>query len=216
MEPIDYQKVFGSPGEHDDWVREYLRDLRQNWAAAEATVTKSVTAIIALATAFLLIAAHGIGEVAIAGVKITRLAPVEAAIPVMITYLFYVTAQNSATSFLLGIVHDELCQYYWPAFYLENLELTLRPVGSLTGVSLTASHVKNEFLANTLAMVGFLRFIVFVIGPFTFAVYAMVALWRQSEMPTVLAALSTGLSSVLLLAVLPSLVSIAAIASRKL
>ena len=204
---IDFEQVFGKPGASPDAVREYLSNIRDNWASAEGAISKSLAIFIAISTAFLLIQSNALGGVAISGITISKLPLVYVAIPVILSYLMFTITLNMGLSWRLQTIHDDLYEYSWRPFWGEDLELTLRPSNSFAVSELLRfSNRPGTLLKTMLGWLGPIRATTYLIGPLAFSIYALTQIWIRGKSSTVESSLATVLSAVFIVSCLPTLI----------
>jgi hypothetical protein len=208
MPKDDFDRSLGRLVDNSDMIREYWRDVRANWQASEASLRRTVFYIVALATAFILLGAKGIGEISFVGLKVTDLNVVRTLIPVVLGYLAYVVSADAAISLRLRHLHDALAKHYWPDFYANDLELPVRPVGSFQDLAVIERHVRNKFLRKGVHAGSIVRFLVILACPALFEVFALWQLLAQEGGVVWLEIVVTVLSAALVLASVPNLVYI--------
>lgn len=205
----------GSRGSRDsNFVREYLKDLREVWGSTDASLTRTTFIIVVLAGTFVLIAGKGIGDVSVSGLKITNLPLVQAVIPVVVAYLAFVQSISAAVAGRLMNVHDRLCEHYWPKFHEEGLDRTLRPGNSFASTAVLSCSIANQTWKKPFKFLPAVRFVVYLVAPPLFVLYSLVQLWQAQQHPgvstLVIVAVTVG-SALLLLASIPNLVLIYAL-----
>jgi hypothetical protein len=127
----------------------------------------------------------------------------------VIAYFIFSLSLSAGIALRLGRVHDDLCQCYWPEFYSQDLELTLRPSTSFGATGILSNITEHEWLNNMIAFTGGLRFIAYVVGPLAFEVYTLITLGRSSDISTSAFIVATTLTVALLLACLPNMLFLA-------
>ncbi len=206
---VDFRSVFGPPGEQPEVVREYLRDLRTNWAGYESSIARSSGLMFGLAAAFLLLSGGSVGTVSLVGVELTSLEIIQASIPVVIGYLAFALVQASALSWRLADTHDELVEYSFPSFYAADLELTLHPPGAFTAQALLRFSTTRPGLGRLVGKLGLLRSAVQLFAPLVFLVYAVVEMWADRVASPVTRSVSTVLTVAMLAAAVPHFLHLA-------
>jgi hypothetical protein len=170
---VDFDKALGSLNDNSELIREYWKDLRASWQASESSLRRTLFYILALAASFMLLGTKAVGEVTFLGVQVTNLGLVRTLIPATIAYLIYAASTSTAITVRLAQIHDELAHHYWPNFYNANLELTVRPVGSIAENALVTNEIDNAFLASIATGAGMARFLIYMFVPILFEVYAL-------------------------------------------
>lgn len=180
--PVDFAKALGGLKQNSEMIREYWRDLRASWQASESALRRTLFYILVLAASFMLLNAKAISDVTLLGFQVKNLGIVVTLIPAVIAYLIYVASNNAAITFRLAQIHDNLAHYYWPDFYSENLELTIRPVGSVAETTLVVIGLGNtSFLGKVAGVAGVARFLIYMAAPIVFEVYALWQLFVHHE-----------------------------------
>lgn len=121
------------------------------------------------------------GGVTFLGVNVTNRGLLVTLIPAIIAYLIYTISTNAAISFRLGKIHDDLAAHYWPKFYSANLELTVRPSGSIGENELVTNEIDSSFLGSIAMGAGVTRFLVYIFAPIIFEAYALWQLFAHRE-----------------------------------
>jgi hypothetical protein len=170
---VDFRNALGDLDKNSEMIREYWRDLRASWQASENALRRTLFYILALAASFILLGTKDVGELTFLGLTLTNRALVVTLIPAIIAYLIYVVSTNAAITYRLSAVHDGLARCYWPSFYTANLELTVRPSGSIGENELVTNEIDNSFLAGLAMGAGVTRFLIYIFAPILFEVYAL-------------------------------------------
>jgi hypothetical protein len=206
MREIDFTAAFRNPAEHQDWLLAYASDLRENWKSTESAFSRTTFLVVSLAATFVLIGGNEVAEFSVGGMKITNLNVVQGGLPVVIAYLTFTLSLTAGIAFWLASTYDALCKHYWPEFYAQDLELTLRPSSSFAATAILASATGKHWLGNLMGWVGAVRFLAYIVGPVVFEAYALTSLWRSTTVSTLEAVVVSTLTVGLLAACLPNLV----------
>jgi hypothetical protein len=204
MKPVDFDSAFGKLDKNPEMIREYWRDLRASWQASEGALRRTTFYTLALAAVFLLINTKDLKEVTFLGLGLTNLNLIATLIPAVIGYLIYVISINASIATQLGDIHDHLAQHYWPKFYEQNLEVTVRPVGSYAENALIALNTENWLLSRISAWGAMARFLVYTIAPIAFEVYALWRLFNHNEEGLWLESLVTTFAFLMIVASVPN------------
>jgi hypothetical protein len=181
VKTLDFDTALGKLDDNSEMIRGYWKDLRDSWRASEDALRRTLFYILVLAAVFMLLQDKAIGNVTFAGLGITNLRLVTTFIPVIISYLIYVSSTNAAIAYRLGTIHDELASHYWPKFYHADLEVTVRPTGSFGESELITLANDNIILSNMSAWAGAGRFLISIFAPIAFEVYALVKVFAQPK-----------------------------------
>jgi hypothetical protein len=170
---VDFDDALGTLKDNSELIKGYWTDLRASWQASESSLRRTLFYILALAAGFILLSTKAVGEVTLLGVQLTNLGLVRTLIPATIAYLIYVASTSAAITVRLAKIHDQLAEHYWPNFYRANLELTVRPVGSIGENALVTNAIDNAFLSSIATGAGMARFLIYMFVPILFDVYAI-------------------------------------------
>jgi hypothetical protein len=151
---IDFDKALGKLDDNSEMIREYWRDLRASWQASENVLRRTLFYIFALAAAFMLLSIKAVGEVSFLGLKVTNLGLVGAAIPGIVAYLTFIVSTNAAIVLRLGKLHDDIAKHYWSEFCRSDLEVTVRPTGSIGETLLVTNATNSKFIGNIAVAAG--------------------------------------------------------------
>jgi hypothetical protein len=205
---VDFDEALGELDKNSVMIREYWRDLRASWQASENALRRTFFYILALAVSFMLLGTKAIGEVTFLGFKVTNLGLVGTLIPAVIAYLTYVVSISAAITINLASIHDKLAHHYWPKFYDANLELTVRPTGSLAETALVANAMEENILAKVAGLAGILRLLIYICAPVVFDVYAIWQSLAHHEGILWLNYVVTAFSFVMFLVSVPNFISV--------
>lgn len=204
MDRIDFTTAFGPLDANTDVIREYWRDLRANWQAAESSLRRTVFYVGALGLTFALLLNGGLSEVAFLGLKFKDLDFVLLAIPVITGYLTYVAFTLASISARLATAHDDLMMQVWPNAYGHSLDRLVRPVGAFADIAAIADDsALSEFAARCVSAAGVIRFIGLLGLPVLFELFAIAALVREEPGHAAIRVAVIAVSCVCLIACVP-------------
>jgi len=111
-----------------DFGEDYLSLLISRWGETQVLVRRTSIAMVAFATAFVLLgAAHGDTQVKFGEFELTGSAAVLMALPAGMSFLCVDLCCLQAETVRCRILCTEVCKLLYPDFYRNGLHLTLRP-----------------------------------------------------------------------------------------
>ena len=165
-------------GVGDDFVLQFLAELRTNMRDADKGTRRATGLILVLAVVFELVNRRAATEASFFFVKVSSLDFILVGIPVLIAYLVYESGTYAVESNNLYWVHRKLMEIRYPSVYEQDIDLFALPVGDPFGQALRDARFRrrNRFLA----VAGWLRFPILIVAPGIFAcafeIYAFVQL----------------------------------------
>jgi hypothetical protein len=165
----------------EDYVLQFLADLRNNMRDAEQRTRRINGSILLLATVFELINRHGISEATLFFVKLNSLDFALIAIPVVIAYLCYEVTGHVTASNDLYWMHTKVTEARYPSVRANNLDLLLIPVGDAFGQAIRTATFSDR--SRIFRLLSWARFPLLTIVPsaaaYAFEVYALVQIFAH-------------------------------------
>jgi len=177
---IPFEAALGPLDQNGEMIREFWRDVRDRWEAAEASLRRTVFYIGVLAMTFVLVETGGTSEISLLGLTFADFDWISLGVPVLIAYLSFTTFVNAAIAFRLQEVHDRLAQHYWPGMYDNDFELFVRPIGGIADVASVLMDSAIPYGVSALLRVSVIaRFLVLLGAPVAFNVFALTQIWSH-------------------------------------
>jgi len=171
---IPFENALGSLEQNGDMIREFWRDVRARWEAAEASLRRTVFYIGVLAMTFVLVLTGGANEISLLGLKFADFDWISLGVPALVGYLSFTTFVNASIAFRLQEVHDRLAQHYWPGMYDNDFELFVRPIGGIADIaSVSTDSAISNSVSALLRMSSIARFAVLLGAPLAFEAFAL-------------------------------------------
>jgi hypothetical protein len=199
--------VFEDPKTDEDFIRDFLGAVRENWREADKSSTRTLGLMLALFAGFLLISVEAIGEVTLLFVKVTDFSLVRVAIPVLFAYLYVSLLATLNVMVYLWKVHDGLFEYLRPKAYRAHLQRALHPaLSAFSGANVLSNATDSRRLGNAIGNGGVARFYIYVLLPLAFEVYAVWQVLAHPQERFIQAVIASILSIVLVLSSIPNIV----------
>ena len=165
----------------DDFVLQFLAELRVNLRDAEKATRRATGLIVILAVVFELMNRGAATEASFFFVKVSSLGLILVGIPVLVAYLCYESSTYAVESNNLYWVHRKLVELRYPSVAERDVDLFALPVGDPFGQALRDVRFRRRGRFRTVA--AWLRFPILIVLPTAFAyafeLYAFVQLIRH-------------------------------------
>ena len=172
-------KEFLAASEADaEFIRKFMTDLQQDLERYSKGLNLSAVGMGVLSLFFLLLAARGVGEFTLFGVKITRYNALAIAIPPIIAVLLLRMAMQTVHGSVTRDVYYELTKQAFPAFSKADFD-TLHVQYNLPFIEIPSAAWRGSRLWGFLDGLSTFMVVVIVFLPFAFIIYAFLTLFRQ-------------------------------------
>lgn len=202
---IDFERAFGDRDGDSDLVRQVWGDLRVQWYALEASVSRSGFYMLAVASCFYLLGKQGIEEFTILGVKVTDLELVRLSLPLIFAYLMHVASIRLANAWWISDIYSDMSEHFYPGFYENDMEVAFWPVGSVGEATVYRYRMKSTLGAWTIFAGIFLRIALAALAPLAFEAYALSEIFQTNEGTVLLPLVVSACSAVLLATAIPAI-----------
>jgi hypothetical protein len=168
----------------DDFVLQFLAELRTNMRDAENGTRRATRLIAFLAISFELVNRGAVAEASLFFIKISSLDFVLIGIPVVIAYMCYESCAFAVESNNLYWVHRKLIEVRYPTVSAQSVDLFAIPVADPFGQAMR--DVRYRRRNSFLKVAAWLRFPLLIMVPplaaGAFEIYAFVQLLRRHDM----------------------------------